>query len=854
MSADAASLKRLGRIQSDIFASEELLTAQYAQQERITNQMLSYASELRCELRLISMIRSRIIRNKASSVQSIINSQALRGLSFSALEYCPSFFDSNLLNHYMSFIGFLRANTDVLAKCLYHYAVYHPEKVPEAGYSAFLTLFQQGWCVEEDVLIYQTLQQLVDYQAEKGSVSLLPRDDGASDKVLRIPRANTLWILKDIEPLASFVTAYLFNGACFAYLQSALANVMTNLYALSNLKNLRNTFTLHTPTNCLAPFEYWSVICQHAVDCFKSLLACIELLPVGVSEVFRVIRATPDGEKHCVLLFFESFVNRALDNTVMIGLLPWHPGHAEWSPAKDIASVFRCKYHEYIDCAPDPLAKVLSTITHFEELNFNVFFDALTAPRVNTVLISECELLNTNPNFPKELVITGKDLCLLHAMAKSLPENTVDNKRFNSIIARLGEVPPKKASASEHFRIVLQRHKEVTTAAKLMRKQSLFEESISDCVNDLSQRKDHFAEFFCDVLALLPSFDDFISTVHPPSLTSFFETLRMLTPIFLDEGQQSQTAAVLYYATHSLTDDNRDSMFQRITDAASLRSKRALVAADRTASLRSQHQRIFSQVEVVKSMRENFQAHLLLEIANTWIMDDISSEFCVAMSKCGDQTKGMSNIGQAAQEISALVANRAQSLLLSPLQVSQIVRLVFFRMMSPVTVKDFMMESKDKCMWKRSVIISDIIERHKGEMVSSISKENSEGFEMVKKYLETASGVFGHISPASGLAAAMFYTVETMCLLDTLRANVKGIKFDPCVLWVLITTKCKHVFGVGKFIQQFLFSCSSVNTLLTAKELQFLSVFCSATQMLCKECSGFDKRVENFWEDERSVL
>ena len=849
MSLDDQWLRQLAQIQSDIFASEQLLTAQYVHQEQLTNEMLSYSNELIYELRMISLIRSRIISNKVSSVHSIINSQALRGLSFSALEYCPSFFDSNLLNHYMSFITFLRSNTDVLAKCLYHYCVVHPEKVSDAAYSAFLTLFQQGWCVEEDSFVHQTLQHLVNYQIAKRSENARPVDEGVKENQMRIPRNHTLWILKDIEPLSSFITAYLFNGACFAYLQCALANVVTNLYALSNLKNLRNTFTANTKMNCIAPFDYWSVICEHAVDCFKSLRDCIELLPVGVSEVFRLIRSHEEGEKYCVLLFFESFVNRALDNTAMMGLLPWHPGHAEWSPAKDIASVYRCKYHPYMNFAPDPLERILETIPSFKELDFNAFFDALTAPRTNTVLISECELLNTNPNFPKELVITGKDLCLLHAMAKSLPEDAVDNEQFKSIITRLGEVPAKKASAREHFRIVLQRHKAVTTAAKLMRNQSLFEESISDSVNELNQRKDHFAEFFCDVIAVLPSFEEFISTLRPPNLSWFFDTLRVLTPIFLDERQHNQTAAVLYYAAQNMTGKNREDLFARLTSATSLQSKRAMVAADRTASLRTQHQKVSSQVEVVKSMRENFQGHLLLGIATAWIMDDISSAFCIAMSKCGDHMKGLSNLGQAAQEISTLAANQASDCHLSQLQVSQIVRIMFFRMMSQVTVRDFLLQSQDGSLWKQSVIISDIIERHKSEMLAKITNENAEGLQMIQKYLETASGLLGHISPVSGLAATMFYTVETMTLMEALRTNVKGIKFDPCALWVLLTTKCKHVFGVGKLIKQFLLSCSPMDKLLTAKELQYLGVFCSAVRMLCKECAGYDKRAENFWDN-----
>ncbi|OHT03740.1 hypothetical protein TRFO_06578 [Tritrichomonas foetus] len=844
MTDDDANLQKLSNVQSQLFTVEQLLGSQHSKQEQLTNEMLGFSTDLICELRLLSLVRSHIIRNKATEVESIVKSQFLKGLSFSALEYCPSFFESNMLNHYMTFISYLRTHTNILAQCLYYFSLSNPKKINTIAYSVFLTLFQQGWCLEEDSLLSDTLIAFASLQFNNDTRF----DPGFKDDVIKPSLSNPIIILNDLEPLASFVTSYLFNGASLSYLQCSLSNVVNILLSLSSLRDMRNNFKTDLKSGKCASFMYWEVICEHAVICYDSLIRCMELLPSGVFSLFKYIKSTDTDNERCILLFFESFVNRALDNPAVLGLVPWHPGYAEWSPLHDVASVFRSKYCRFVPSTfQKPLKKVLSIIPSYQKIDVELFIEKLTSHVIGSSIISECELLSTNPSFPKELVITGRDICLLHSTALSYMDNLEtpidDSDLFIRIVRRLGNVPAINNLAHEHFRIVLQRQKEITAAAKRLRTKSLFSIDNSLTTITLSCDRDPFAEYFCDIIATLPSFEECINSLQPSNVSDFIKHIRILIPNFLPEKQLLQADAVLYFAMN--TPSGSIDLIPRISTVTDLRHNRAMDAADRTSSIRTQHQRISSSLSIVEAMRSNVQGHILLNVSNELIRNELNAPFKAAMSKSTKILKSISKFNITLMELTEVAKKVTADFGLSQVHSAQIVRFLFFRMTDHITLRSYL--SNDQIVWRRSVIISKIIESHFNELLENAIQPCKDAFNLRKKYLERAKDLLGHIKQNSGISVCLFYVVETIGLITELTTQCKQtLSFDSCILWILISSELKHVYGLGKFISHFLLGNSLLDTILSSNEIQHLGVFCSAVGMLLNNCKSFDQRIANF--------
>ncbi|KAH0791705.1 hypothetical protein GPJ56_004391 [Histomonas meleagridis] len=773
MSEEVEELKQLAEIQANLYTVEQLLNSQQAKHDQLTEETLSYSNDLISELRLLSLIRYRFLCDKTGYEKGILRSQELHEkLSFSALEYCPSFFDSNVLNHYITFISFLRSHLDILAECLYSYSQKYPQKITRIS-SLFLSIFQQGWCKEEDHLLFLTLRQLAILQFERKSQIQF----NVKENVLNPPRFSPSKILSMLEPLSSFVTSYLFNGASFSYLQCALSHVVTILHSLSRLRNLRNQFSTNSESNTYAAMEYWTVICDNALLCFDSLIRCMDLLPPGVPQLFRFIRQFENGNEKCMLLFFESFVCRALDNPQLLGLLPWHPGNVEWSPTRDITAVFRSKYGKYsissyrncLDIFQNPLTHVLSLIPAYEKINFDIFLDALTnTKKRHDQLISECELLYTNPNFPKELVITARDLCVLHLAALSIPKNKVNNKNFEKILDLLNNIPEKNEYINEHFKIVLLRQKEVTIAAKSVRTKSLF--SFDEEVSTTNLLNFPFENYFCDIIANFPSFAVSISSFKPKNAKEFFEKMRIVAPYFVSEKLLTQSDALFYYAINNTK--SISSLFPKIYEIINQRNSYAMNSADKTSALRIHYQRITSSLSAVKKMRENVQGYMLSNVARYLIRNDLNYCFKIVMSKSINFLSNTEILKQSFLDLKEIASNVLEPYKLLPQQCSLIYRILFFLMTDHVSFRRFVLS--DQSVWKKSVIISTIIENNHDEIINEILSNCKEQFVLREKYLQRASDLLGHIQPNSGIAVILYYVVKMSKPLYTFVA----VKFE----------------------------------------------------------------------------
>jgi hypothetical protein len=328
------------------------------------------------------------------------------------------------------------------------------------------------------------------------------------------------------QPFITFSTAHLFNGTSLAFLQCALSPIIIELHSLSTLFDLQATFQMieldgRTP---IATFEYWREIVNHSQKVLTSLTTCVKLLPPGV---FHVLTFLSRRAVDLYLVFFESFINRALDNSAVLGLLPWNP-------SKDIADVFRTK------CLPSLKSKslmylqaLLMQIPEYGEMNVHQPLLKIIRQSPPTTAFMLSELLSTNPSFPKELLVTGTDLVLLHEAATTV---RVENAAFSSMLSSLGALPEcSDRVMDQHFRIVITRQERT-------RQTSLFSARV-DLVEQTAPA-DAYAGLFCDIASNFPTVESF----NVSSVFEFVDRLAVAAPLFLDERIALQAEAVLWDA------------------------------------------------------------------------------------------------------------------------------------------------------------------------------------------------------------------------------------------------------------------------------------------------------------------
>ncbi|KAH0795232.1 ALA-interacting subunit 3 [Histomonas meleagridis] len=495
-------LESLSKTQNNLFSIAVQLDPQTKKQEELTTGLIKYSNDFICELRLLSLVRMKISQSEeaSGSIQKILQSQSFQGLKFSKLEYCPNFVSFNVLNYYSNLASMLHRNPKIFAEILYEYCFHEPTKLKNLSSSLLLTIFQQGWCKCEDELLYKVLKQISNLQFR----------NKIHYKEFKIPQKTRLKMpqvkasTEEYEPFATFFRTYLFNGSSFSYLQT-LEPIIVKLYSLSQLCNIKNTFQTIPSTGSVAPFDYWSQILEYAIQVLNVLYDCLELLPRGV---FRLMRHLKKLNVNIQLLFFECFINEALDNPEVLGLQPWHPSHKDWMPSKDIADIFRTKYSK----SPSIIfkEKILKVFDDYDKVDLDKIINKICSINIELIpMIQETELLSINPNFPKEILIKGTDVLLLHKAALCIPKNKFPE--LDKALEQIQTVPEKNQYAFEHFKIVILRQKEVTDAAKNMEFMSLFSTKVFN--NKTEKSNDPYVEQLCNIITEFPQFETLLSSV-----------------------------------------------------------------------------------------------------------------------------------------------------------------------------------------------------------------------------------------------------------------------------------------------------------------------------------------------------
>ena len=828
--------KTLSQIQCDLQSVDELLVSQSSKQEHFSSELIKFIAKLICELRLLSLVRHRMITNRWFKL-----AQCLQELQFSQMEYCPDYIDPSVLNNYMNLLSHLRSQPKDLANCIYFYSIENPQKIMKFAYSTFLCIFQQGWCQEEDRNLYKTLKELARIQ----DIHQIILNKIDKPNCLKSPLSSPNHVLSRLEPLASFVSAYLFNGASFSYLQTSFSKMISNLNSLSNLRDFRCSFRCKDGADNIASFQYWKIICENALAFLNSLKSCIELMPTCFCKLFNFIRKTEDGEDKCILLFFEGFINRALDSPSVLGINSWKPELFEWSPTHDIADVFRTKYLSLVSSKYyKSLSNILSSIPEYEQIDILGFIDSLTNTEIKHNFISEAELVSINPNFPKEITITGIDLRYLHKAILFVPKNYVSEK-LAKMISVIGDGPKKDEKAYEHFKIVIQRQKKVTDAAKSMsnsRSSSLF--TSDNFVKEYTMtKKDSYYEFFCDAISILPSFSSIISNMKFKSTKSFLKHIKLLVKLFVPEDDQIQCNTVLYYAiTH---ENDFHEILMNVQKISNYRNQQIMEFADKNSSLVAQHQRISDSLMHVKTMRSNIQCHILFTISRMIIHTYINQEFTRTMSNSVEFLKDNNSYIQASGNIRNMTNISKKYYVLTSEQEFKISQIFFFHITNHITLRKYLDCNQD--VWKKSVIIYKTTEDNFQDILNVLQSKIQSQFYLVEKHLIRAKEILRYIKQNSGLSLSIYYITEVVTLATELKNETNIKEFSPLFLWILVSAKLKHLFLLYKFIDKMILKNDYLNSLVLPNEITCLTVFCSGVFELLDILRNYNKRIVSSW-------
>ena len=855
--SSAELLAKLAEEHARLISNNELIVQQATQQEALAADITQWSKELISNLRHLSLIRCQIMQNKPDKLNRLLRSQTLQGLKFASYMYCPAFVDSNRMNHFMYFVSFLRQNPELFARLLYNCAKQFPRRVNELAYSLFLSLFQQGWCAEEDTALANVLICLADLQ-------LSDQVDAGFMPISGTPPRKLLYSLSDLEcscakmqPLISFITSYLFNAASLSYFQSSLAPLILKLYGMSQLRDIQNTFDFDHETAKVAPWDYWREICGYALEVYRALISCLELLPPGVYLLFRHLR---DLKVNLKLVFFEAFVNKALDNPSFLGLLPWHPSHGGWHPSKDIADVFRTKYVQDLKSKSTAvLALLLERFEAYHHIDLDALIDKLCnmTPEMCSFMINEAELLSTNPGFPKELLITGSDLCTLQHATLLEKDNVPD---FAIYAKRLGPELVRNEHADEHFSMVMVRRKG-DAAGRAVPKFSLFSPVGKGVCQDAKSLKtnDPYLEQFCDLIAGFPPFQVLISKLGETTISGFVEKLRILSPAFL--SRQSVSAAETLFWYGSIQGRNESEFLKSVIEANAQRDARALAVADRTASLRSQHLRIKEALRTVCDIKNNVHSHIILQVADIFMEGDLSYFLREAMARAHEH---MTNIQVFTETVTSMVQTAKEALKARDVNSEfwpQIIKIFFFRLSEHITFGRYILstvniqqahKSPQKTLsdWQKSIIVSKIMEEHAEAMIDAVMSKPREMWEDRMKYILRASNLLGHIRKSSGLSVIVHTIIEAVGTVRTLCSICHDLTLIDCLVVMLIKTKAKHVLLISKFLQHFMLdtiSHTSLQVMFRTEEINNMSIFPSAVVMLLEKCQVYDGRVSTEW-------
>ena len=842
-------INELADIQSRLFTVSQLLNVQNEKQEMINLEIIDILNQLKIELRLLSLARCKLVESIKTDAITLLNSQTLNGLVFSNLEYCPTFFEPNILNHYMTFTIYLRNNPKLLVKAFYHHGIKSPQHIEFDAFSLFLTLYQQGWCIEEDELILQTLIEFVDYQfsmeqknrneTKTENQSEIIVEYNLSDKSLMSPKV----VLKDMEPFATFLSSFLLNASSFMYLQCSFNDIVSILHSLSSLRTLHSNFEYLKEIDSVTNFEYWKIICKHAKLFFNSLINCFALLPPSVPKIFSHIKNHEKGGfNRCILLFFEGFVNRVLDNPSILGLSPWHPDTDGWSPSKDIASVFRAKYSKLLPSRYfDGILPCLELIQDFKDLDFDMFIDKLCNFECqHSILMSEPELLSINSNFPKEIIITPMDILTLKDAAMSIPNDFIDEK-FNFLLNKIRDhTPAINDLVREHFKIALQRPKETYREAKKLQYTRLFNLS----VDELKDFNDPFGETLCSDLANMPSFNLLIKDLKPTNFSTFLEQVRIINPYFMESNELENCDHTLYYAVHNA--GQLSDLIPRISKIAEAKHARVMEAADKTSALNTQFEQLSEALKIAAKIRLNVQSFLLYNISMSYLNETISQQFQIAMSQSYNFLSDVEAFTNTTKALIDSAANLSFQYKLNDDHTSQIIRILFFKMTEHLTLERYQLN--DRKVWKRSVILKNIIKEKKDEINQQIIKDWENEFNLRRKYLDRIVDLIGHIRAKSGISILLYYVTEAVSTMQDLKQQCKGLSLDLSLLWVVINSKAHYLYAIKKLFDQFFMKTSFGDALLTASEIQQLGVFSSVICLLLRTCKEFDQRITNEWD------
>lgn len=172
-------------------------------------------------------------------------------------------------------------------------------------------------------------------------------------------------------------------------------------------------------------------------------------------------------------------------------------------------------------------------------------------------------------------------------------------------------------------------------------------------------------------------------------------------------------------------------------------------------------------------------------------------------------------------------------------------RILFFKLIDKITFRQYYTSRPD--LWRNSTLVNDVIENHSNELLSKFSSETTSFFDSISIYFQSASKALSYIQMNSGPSIIIYYVLEMMGIVKKLCDIRKDIQMAPCIAWIMIESKTKHLLCVGNFLFQFILQGKLRSTFYSSDELGLFMTVIAGLDFLLSQCKSYNKRIDTSW-------
>lgn len=330
-------------------------------------------------------------------VKYFISGNLLSDTNFKKQNFTQAFNNSSFSNQITYYIMFLRENMHYTASLFYHSIREHKINIRFVAFSTIPTLFQQGWCMEEDLLWSSFL-----------------------GKYMKLISSETKTRLNSsvFEPITAFLLQSLAND----FLQLSVLPDLRVLAHDNTVAHDRIKFTFNGLN--LVPKEYIQKLYQTATLILEKMVNNLSHIPLSVRNLFsnatklhfQIEAEKISGINCAVFIFLNCCLIPALKEPHLIGL---NTDGCEQFILDDLANLFFFSNFQTIKMAPPVILTFLSMLDSSVLQVTNMVSNLVASSRHESSIEIHEKLLLELGEIPKRALFMPYDLYFIHMAFKN---------------------------------------------------------------------------------------------------------------------------------------------------------------------------------------------------------------------------------------------------------------------------------------------------------------------------------------------------------------------------------------------------------------------------------------------------